>query len=410
MKGKNLLILVIVAGVLVGLAVMTSRKQPVSEPPEVVGEALLPDLPLNDVQAIVVTSADREARVEKAEDAWVCRNKFDYPADFKKIKDALVRLSELKIGQVVTASEGQRGELDLLPPDTDAEGAGTRLELLGRNGAKLACLMIGAAHERKSDAGPRGRGGYPDGKYVAPCGSGDVYLIGDLLYDISADPADWIDKQILNVPSADVRKAVVTDRDGESFTLVKQDNQMVLTDLDADHEMDSSKLYNIRSAFSYLRMSDVADPALSDAEMGLDAPAHFELHDADGRIYTALIGSEQADGDRHYARFSVALAPDAGAATQGDAGAAEGDDDAEQDEDAAPTREELEEEIRELNARLQKWTYLVASSKAEAWSPERSSLVKEKEKPEADADEPQEEAAEPAQPDTAQEEAEETAQ
>ena len=104
MKGKNLLILIVVAAVLVGLAVSSSRKQsrPVSN---LIGTKLFSELPVNDVERIVVKSGSSTVEVVRAESEWVLPSRYGYPANFSKIRDALLKLADMKIGQVLRASQ-----------------------------------------------------------------------------------------------------------------------------------------------------------------------------------------------------------------------------------------------------------------------------------------------------------------
>lgn len=340
MKTNKLLLLLVAAAVLIGLAKLSSnRRRPA--PAAALGQPVLPALDVNAVQSIALRPpAGEPLRIVKGDAGWTIPDSFDYPADFAKIRANLIALKDLKIGQV------QRG----MSLDTQAV---TRVTLAGADGRELAALNLGAARQR--DAAPGGYGP-PQGRYVARAGDTAVYLVTEALDDLTGDAAAWMDTQLLSIPTDAIQTILLRDPAGAATTLDRSSGTLSLPGLDAaTEEFDASRAYGLESALSYLRFEKVADPALSDAQTGLATGHLFQVTLKSGEIYTARIGGTPPSGAERYAKFDVALPP----ATTNDA-----------------ARLALEQRVAELVPRLRPWTYLISSYAAEGMTRTRADLVK----------------------------------
>jgi hypothetical protein len=390
MRGNKLIVLAVVAVVLVALAFVMNRKEAKIRPTNV-GELVLPDLPVNDVRRIdVITSSNETVAVSRTDDAWVSHDKYGYPVDFVKVKDALIELSELKIGQVMNVSESQKAAINMVAPGQGVENAGSLVNLYGEGGKKIASVLLGKEHSRQapSQGGMMG-GSFPDGRYVSVDNGERVYLVAQTLSMFGDDPKDWLDTEIVNVEADKIKEVTVAVPGEDTMVFKKDGSDMVLDGLADDEEMDSSKQYNIKSALGYLKFKDIADPSLSDAETGMTNATLYKALAENGALYTAMIGGA-ADGEDRYFRMAVALT---------DLPEEEGKEEAKEDEpaegeetdaaDAAAKKEkraELEKEIADLSAKLSKWTYVIASYETDSMILKRDEMVKKKEKEEESGD------------------------
>jgi hypothetical protein len=388
MKLKNLIVLLVVAAALVALAFLSSRKQMPQEP-DAIGKPVLPDLAVNDVARIAVRSATARTSVALEKDAWVVPDRYNYPADFSRIKDTLMKLADLKVGQVVRADEKQRAQLRLTMPPKEGgtNEAGTLVQLMGADGKELASLLVGGSHSRKASGPSAAYGPYPDGSYVSPDGGQTVYLVSEVLDSIPAAPREWMDSEMVNVQASDVMRVTVAATGRADVVLVRDEksNQLSLTNLTDKEEMDTSKLYGVESCLSYLRFEDVADPTLTNEQLGMDAPSAVTVETRNGEIYTARIGAKDEPTGHRYVAFAVMLKPQPPVppVAADETNAVKKAEAAEK----AKQRAEQEKKTADLSARLSKWTYLCAAYKAEAMTPARDGLVKKKEekKPEEPA-------------------------
>ncbi|MCX7591427.1 MAG: DUF4340 domain-containing protein [Kiritimatiellae bacterium] len=395
MKGKNLLALVILAVIVIAVAVLTSR-QPGSPTAKAVGTHILPSLDVNKVANIVVRSHQETATVARAEDVWVCPAKFGYPADFEKVKRVLLKLADLKVADTTQLDDAQRKQLKMYPPGTEgipSENTGTMVELKDRDGTPLAVLLLGEEHRRR----PSGErvspyDSYPDGRFVSADQGKTVYVVSDVLDDLSPRIGSWLDTELLNVASADIKEITLTSTNGHVVKLarMKEGGSLEVTDLAEDEETDSSKLYSVQSALSYLRFDDVADPSLTDEQLGMGKPAFYEAVTKDGERYRVTVGGKPEGKDERYIRIAVTLDPapeqPAKSEEKKEETASQGEEKKKEDEgkekEKQEARKKLEEKVASLNKKVGKWTYTVSAYKAESFTRGRSDLVKKKEKKE----------------------------
>jgi hypothetical protein len=385
MKVKTLVVLLGVAAVL-GLAAMWSRRSG-EEPSDRIGRAVLGGLQVNDIARMVIATSSSTSCLAKADGVWVSESQYGYPADFARIKSAIVKVAEMKVGQVVDAEPGDKAAMKMVAPAAGADG-GTLVEMLDKSGTLLGSLLIGAARQRAAGDEMSRFGGYPDGQFVSADRGESVVLVKDNLYEFDrAD--DWLEKELVSVPGADVVSVRIggPERAAVELTTAEGATDLTLAGLGEKEEMDRSRVNGITSALSYLRFESVADPALSDEATGLGAPTEFVVTTKAGEIYTVQIGNKAADSENRYARIRVALAP---AAPEPEATPEAEQTEEEQQAAAAEkasraeARAALETKVADLNAKLGPWTYVLASYKSDTMISTREQVVKavEDEKPE----------------------------
>ena len=334
MKPSKLIQLVIVAAVLVALAFGTRRH---SNPPSILGKKLLPNLALASVGRVEIARSGAPLVIVREDESWAITNLFGYPADVTKLQTALLKLTELKIGDVA------RG----MNIDTNA----TLVDLQGASGRPLATLRLGS---RPAATEPRPGVRPPLGRYVSVAGDPQVYLVKEELSEFDGEPRDWANSQLLSLTSADIQAITLTNPTGAVLSLLREGNALQLQGLTTNEEFDTGKSYSVESALSYLSFTGVADPKLDDAKTGLAAPGIYRMKMKNGDLYTARVGSASINGDR-YLRLEAALAPPGTNATA----------QAEQ-----TTRQ------AEMDQKFGKWTYLVSASTAESLTLSRAELVK----------------------------------
>jgi hypothetical protein len=429
MKGKNLAVLLVLAAVLVGAALLTSRRR---EPPapERIGKPVLPDLAVNDITRITLTAADSTATLARVEGTWEAPARHGYPADFGRIRDFLLKLADLTVGQVVVVTAAQRPALGLVPPEAPAppaapaEGAGPaerstgmRVDLYGAGDMKLASLLVGRTHTRKPQDPEAFYGAYPDGQYVSPDGGQTVFLVSEILDRFSASLRDWLDAQILNVPAADLREITIGGPGRDELRLSREapDQALQAEGLAENEEADRSRISGIESALSYLRFEDIADPTLTDEALGMTTAVVCRAVTHKGEIYTARIGGSPAGSSSRYVRLEAALEPpppeappaaaapaEAAAETPADTNvAAAATNDLAAAEVRAAERRQIEEAVAATNRKLAPWTFVIESFRTDSMTTARTAVVKpkaEESKAEQADEEEQEEDSRPPEP------------
>lgn len=365
MKGKQLVILIVVAAALAGLAVLTSRKEEQKTPRGAIGGKVLPGLAqrLNEIQKVVVETPDATATVARVEGTWRVPAKFNYPADFGKLRALLSKLADLKTLQVLRTTPAERGDLQLLTAaDSGATNAASRatvLRFLDKDAKPVGTLHLGKNRNRPAPEGAEGMGGYPDSRFVMD-DQGRVMLVGEVLYELAVSDKDWLDMEFLNINATDIVDLQVSGATNGDFHLARPPSggELALVQpVPAGKEVDTAKLGRVGSALSYLRFDDIADPALPPDKTGLDKAVTFKARTAKGELYTLRIGGSVNGDARRHATVTVAFeAPPAPAGTTTNEAAAKAH---------AETNAKAADAAKAMNARLSPWTYLLSSYSTE---------------------------------------------
>ena len=271
MTTKNLVILGAVAVVLGGAAYVLNSGSKGSAP-KLNGKAIAPGLKVADVARIEIGDKLTLAAGDKG---WTVATLNGYPADREKIVENLLKLRELKVGQVV---RGKKLE------------ATTPVVLKDAAGKELVNLPLGEKHAK-----------WGHGRYAAF--AGETVLVSDQLDAFEGDAKQWCNTRIASIPSADVT-AVSYKHGNELVELTKGTNSTwVLKGLTAKEELDTSKTYSLDSALSYLDFNSVADPKLTEAELGFSTGYVYTVTYKDGSNTVkrvATVGNTVKDGSDRY--------------------------------------------------------------------------------------------------------------
>jgi hypothetical protein len=343
--------------VLAGAAAYFTTRGPVArETGSSLGSPVLPDLPLNRVESVVIQSGSQSLTLAREENLWRVRERFGYPADFDRLRQTMRELADLKIGQLIHLERPQWADLGL----THETGART-VELRDGAHTPLATLTVGRAHMRRVSGTPAGGPSeYPDGRYLAV---GDaVYLVSQTLDRLTDDATAWLDRTFLDVSSADITAITISGPDRNTVRLIRggEQEEWTLETLPDGRTHDATMLNRVTAAISYLSFADVADPSLSSAETGLASATTYEALTRQGITYTVRVGDADPQSGRRFA--SVSIHPPAPApAADGESETMDLDS---QDPDIGD--EKVIAEATRLRAKLDGWIYCLEAYQAES--------------------------------------------
>ena len=352
MKRKKLIGLTAVAVILGVAAYMSTTGRKVKAPSEL-GKPVLPDLDLSQVMKIELKDKQGETfRLESSDAGWKITSLYDYPADIAKIREHLLDIKNLKIGAKAPADKVAAPEV---------------LDLQDGSGKSLATLLLGEEHMRQATGqmAQFGGGSFPDGRYVSAGDTGKAWLVTETLGSFSKDPSNWADTQIISVSSSDVN-GIALMKDGKACILSKKDGSWSLAGLEENEEFDTSSSYSLESALSSLSFNNLADPALSEEQLGIATGAVYKVTLKSGESYTASLGDSVADGSDRYMKIRASFTPQGTNET---------------------VNAEIRTKVEAFNAKTSGWTYVIPSYKADSMTKTRSDLVKIKEQKEEEAKE-----------------------
>ena len=362
-----------VAVIAVAFAVQHARK-PVSDFSEQAG-ALVADLGnhVNDVNRMVVTTANKTVTVTlaKKDGAWTVAEKGGYAADLGKLREYLLKVADAKLVEKKTAKADRYADIGLSDM-SNPKAKGIAVDI---DGLSAPISFITGIYNAQ--------GG---GTFVRRTAEEQSWLAsGNLIPD--KDPANWLHKELANIPSDRVASVTITHADGNTLRVFKDspaDAHYTIADVPKGREPSSEFAANgLASVLADLKLDDVAsakDVPVPDKVTSVRY-ATFDgvLVDAStwqvgDKHYVALSASEDIDlaqkhADAELAKETAAAAADKAkaAAEKVDAAKSANKDEAQPAADPVKNREQrlaaIASEVESLNVTFKGWSFVLPGYK-----------------------------------------------
>ncbi len=420
MMQKRLLSLLLITVAVLGIGlILTQRQQPIVEGVSESGP-LVPGLSneLNEIKGLRITGGGNAVIAEllRKDSGWVVANRHDYPADFDKIREYLLKLADAKLREAKTSKPENYSRLGVEDLSA-AEATGLGVELTGSKAPVK--LIVGIAS-----------GGGAPGTFVRRADEAVSYLVsGDVIPD--KEGANWLSRAVMDLPSAEVYSVAVTAPDKSVLKIDKPDGSQFnfnVASVPRGRELSSESAANIiAGALSSVTLEDALpiaeatpDPAstwtaqyLSYDGFAVDATvwdkdtktwATFAAHVDEAQL-DAWLAREQAKADA--ARAAAEAEAAARAASESQATETATDDSATDTAPAEPAKEgadaavaaadtpaipppfdaekaradkraELDQRVAELNEKTAPWAYALPSWKAANIKKKMDDLLKPK--------------------------------
>ena len=304
MKGKQLLIAALALGVLGGIAYFTSSDGQGSRATEKsgVGKTVVTDLDPAKIATIAITDNDASLTLAQQDEQWIITERDGFAAKFDDIQKLVTSAVSLKSLRQIQASKKQHGRFGLLDPADNETNAGTRVEFKDVQGQVLKSLLLGKKGSANSGANAGSPFGSSDNhRYVLADGKVAVVAIdySSALNDVSADPADWLNKddffKVEKIKSLAVAHPVAAD----SWTLSrnKEGEDMALAEAKPEEKLDSSKGNTAGRVLGYPSFDDVASKSAKPEETGMDKAVTATIDTFEGYQYVVKMAKKD---DEHY--------------------------------------------------------------------------------------------------------------
>jgi hypothetical protein len=294
MSGRALLVLSVLLLVLGGGALLYQRQQAAERPRNaaVLGKPVLKDLRAADIAAIQIAEPKSTLTIERKDDGWVLRERDGFPADVAKVREFVIKMIELKIGQSAPLGEKDRARLNL-------DGSGTQVTFAAQDGKPLAKLVVGKKYFKREVENPDKSPA--DGRFVALPGEPDTaYIVSEPLAQASARSADWIDRSSFQVEKVKTLEVRMADGSGWKIERGGDNADWKLAGAKPGEKLDIGRANSASYSLSLLELADVAAKDVKDT--GLDKPTLINATTLDGLSYEIRIG--RAEGDDYYVAFS----------------------------------------------------------------------------------------------------------
>ncbi|HEY5047964.1 MAG TPA: DUF4340 domain-containing protein [Rhizomicrobium sp.] len=340
-RRRNLSILAGVAVLTIVLALLALWGQAGEMAPHYKPHTFFPQLPseVSAISSIRIQSKKGTVVVAfKPEKGWVVDSQGDYPASFEELRQTIIGMAEL---QTIEPKTARADWLHYVGLDAPPKGAGVLISLLNEKGAPLASMIAGKSEDIGDPGGAVGL-------YVRKPDSAQSWLVRSV-FEPKSDPADWLDKQVLDIDRARIQEADVEPADGPSYEVRRKtatDEQFALVNPPKGREI------------AYPGAAD----GVAAATVGFTFDAVRPARDFDF--------SDQAHAARLMTRTFDGLTVTAETIRQGHDYwtilAADG----------APGKPEAQKEAREISAHVSGWAYKLPQYKGQLFMTSLDSLLK----------------------------------
>lgn len=266
---------------------------------------------------------------------WVIPQHGNYPASLDQIRQTLVSLAALETIEPKTSRPDWMHYLDLDPPP---RGNAVHLSVYDSGGNTLAALFIGKSEDIGDPGGAIGL-------FVRKDGDPQSWLVNSP-FAPQSDPADWLDKTVVDVDRARIQDVDVTPANGPSYSVSRvrpSDPDFTLSPISNGREIANVAAPDgVASSIANFTFADVA-PA---AKFDVSHATKLVTKTFDGLTVTAQVVQQGADA------WAVLSA------------------------DAAPGNLNTQKEARDINARAAGWAYKLPPDKAQQFLTTLESMLK----------------------------------
>ena len=300
MKGKQLLIAVLALGILGGIAYFILTQNQGSQSKTGFGKTVVTDLDPAKIATIAITDNDASLTLAQQDEQWIITERDGFAAKFDDIQKLVTSAVSLKSLRQIRASKKQHGRFGLLDPADNETNAGTRVEFKDAQGQVLKSLLLGKKGSANSGANAGSPFGSSDNhRYVLADGKVAVVAIdySSALNDVSADPADWLNKddffKVEKIKSLAVAHPIAAD----SWTLSrnKEGEDMALAEAKLEEKLDSSKGNTAGRVLGYPSFDDVASKSAKPEDIGMDKAVTATIDTFEGFQYVVKMAKKEDD-------------------------------------------------------------------------------------------------------------------
>ena len=370
MKGKTLLIRLLAAGLLAALAFLRFGDKADTAGPKMGGK-LFADLPVNQVTSVTFADADNQTTLFKGDTVWQVEERNGYPANFDELRDTVVKLSRLKIGRSFSASPESLVRLSLMAPSaSDASARGKQITLKDASGKILADVILGQT--RRTEDGGNG------GQYLKKTDGDSIYLADGDFQFLKTEPAQWLQKEMLNVKGDEVESVACYAGDNQEpiYTLArpKKGQDARMTPLPQARTADPAKVDQVLDALAPLTLDDVQAASQPPAMTPDRQRLVYRLYD--GRQISIFPGFDGKDS--YTLRITAQETGEQTAETAEHAATAEDDDGEPQNgqtdgESASPGPQT----VQQINEALSPWVFSIKKWQFDSFITQPESLLEE---------------------------------
>ena len=301
MNARIAAVLVVLLAALGGGALLVHQQERAREPAAAarLGQPVLPGLKAAEIESIVIREPGATLTLARRAEGWTIAERANFPADTGKVRELVLAVLGLKVGQSEPLAEKDRARLQL-------DASGTRIELLGAGGAPLASLIVGKKFFKREPRNPETA--QADGRFVlVPGAESTALVVADALALATARSAAWISRTGFGAELVRVLEVDFSAAGKWRISRARDDAAWKLTPLYAGEKLDVIRANSASYSLHRVELADVAPTGLRPDETGLDKPITVVALTFDGLTYTIKLGKQR--GEDYYATVWVSGEP-----------------------------------------------------------------------------------------------------
>jgi hypothetical protein len=363
MNTRTIIFLLVTVAIVSVAWKLTQEKAPITE---ITATHLYPELldRVNLAQRITVKSAAHEVVLANPDGAWVVENRANFAAESSKVKRLLLELAALKVVESKTSKPERYARIGVEGLAAE-KSQSTVVTVQSDDTVPLVELIVG---NRRA-----GRALGDESHFMRKVGAAGALLVGGD-FDVNADPLDWLDASVVNIPTQRVRQVTI-DRPPEQPIMVSKaspkENFFELRNIPDGYEPKSrATISSLGGILLDVKFRDVATSSavanmvprtIVTVETFDGLAATIEQFDVEEKVLLRFAFNYNAD-DVYQAPVEEAVEADAAA------------------EDAANAEEAPEasvaDEVTELNTKVAGWLYELPDYKIRIIDKDMESLIK----------------------------------
>jgi hypothetical protein len=310
MTGKNLFIIIIIFCTLLIISFFVVKKDNstwarghfANKTP------VLKKFDVNKVKKFRIVNKNAKMEILSGNDGiWTVYNKFNYPADFEKIRKFMLKIKNMNIAQKVLINQDKLSALHLLNPEdpsSDKAGTGTLLDLYDASGNLINSILFGKFHYAGQSAEKAAiQQPAKDGRFLLVDSNEIPLLISSPFLDATPEPALWLDKSFINLSC--IKSAARIDTDGKILWKISRKDKkspFAIEGLKKGEIPLPRKMFQITSAFRKFDFNDVLKKDTPDSVTGFDNPGIFIYETCEGAEYKITISMKNK---KAYLKISI---------------------------------------------------------------------------------------------------------
>ena len=254
------------------------------------GQKLLEELDTKTLNKINIRGEDSFVSLIQLQGGGWEVESFKYEADTSSIQDLLLKLSQIKLGDLITSNADHHDRFKLVVPPDNVENwskdiHGNSVTLLKGDGTIILSLLLGKNRENG------------EGQYMRHNGSEKIYLIPESL-PINTKIDDWLNKELLNLDSNLVASIKLNDNLNNILNINRNNANSKWESSNEKTLPEKNKIQNVLerlSSLSFLKL--LSDESIGNKLASSEKTLSITLFD--GRLFTLKI-QKKSESNTNY--------------------------------------------------------------------------------------------------------------